>query len=275
MLLDTHCHLDAVEFDRDRDLVIRRAQMAGVKAIMIPAVDASNFDTVRILAHQFPQGVYALGIHPMYVERATADDLDRLRQAVHTHRHDPKLIAIGEIGLDFFIPEIAQGAAREKQEQFFQAQLQLARDFDLPVLLHVRKSQDVILKYLRRHAVQGGIAHAFNGSFQQAEQFIALGFALGIGGSMTYSRALQIRRLSIAISLESLVLETDAPDIAPSWLVDCRRNEPSEVARIAAIFAELRGTSLDALIEATGQTALRVCPRLSKVLQANCVIQPE
>jgi TatD DNase family protein len=262
MLLDTHCHLDASEFDQDRDLVIARAQTAGVTVIMIPAVEVSNFDTVRTLAHQFPQGAYALGIHPLYVERAESEDLALLKEALSTHKDDPRLVAVGEIGLDFFIPEISQGAAREKQERFFQAQLALARGFNLPVLLHVRRSQDVILKYLRRIRVTGGIAHAFNGSFQQAQQFIELGFALGMGGAMTYSRALQIRRLAQEISLESLVLETDSPDIAPEWLTGTRRNEPAEVARIAQALAALRGESLEDVLRATAQTALRVCPRL-------------
>ncbi len=263
MLFDTHCHLDAAEFDQDREPVIQRAQAAGVGGVLIPAVEVSNFETVRTLAHSFSQGAYALGIHPMYVERAEIADLDLLRNALTTYRTDSKLIAVGEIGLDFFIPEISQGPSREKQEQFFLAQLELAREFNLPVLLHVRKSQDIILKYLRRCVVPGGIAHAFNGSFQQAEQFISLGFALGMGGAMTYSRALQIRRLATEIGLDSLVLETDAPDIAPEWLTDPRRNEPAEVARIAQVFAALRGISELDLIQATGQTALRVCPRLS------------
>ena len=262
MLLDTHCHLDASEFNQDRDLVIARAQTAGVAVVIIPAVEVSNFDTVRLLAHQFSQGAYALGIHPMYVERAESGDLVLLREALITHKDDPKLIAVGEIGLDFFIPEISQGAAREKQELFFQAQLALAREFALPVLLHVRRSQDVILKYLRRCCVAGGIAHAFNGSFQQAQQFIDLGFALGIGGAMTYSRALQIRRLATEISLEWLVLETDAPDIAPEWMTQTRRNEPAEIARIAQALAALRGDTLKDVIDLTAKTALRVCPRL-------------
>ncbi len=263
MLLDTHCHLDASEFDQDRDLVIARAQAASLKGLIIPAVEVSNFDTVRILAHQFEQGAYALGIHPLYVARAEPEHLELLREVLIAHRDDPKLIAVGEIGLDFFVPEISQGSAREKQEMFFLAQLELAREFDLPVLLHVRRAQDFVLKYLRRCRVSGGIAHAFNGSFQQAQQFIDLGFALGLGGAMTYSRALQIRRLAKEISLDSLVLETDSPDIAPEWLAGTRRNEPEQVARIAQVVADLRGQSVNEVIDATARTALRVCPRLA------------
>ena len=262
MLFDTHCHLDAAEFDHDREQVIERAQAAGVQAIVIPAVDVANFDRVRVLAHSFAQGFYALGIHPMYVERAAPDALQQLREALLQYRADPKLTAVGEIGLDFFIPEISSGEPRTKQEFFYEAQLKLALEFDLPVLLHVRRSQDTLLKYLRRHRVRGGLAHAFNGSLQQAQQFVELGFALGIGGAMTFERALQIRRLATELELSALVLETDAPDISPGWLVKGSRNEPCEVLQIAQTLADLRGCSLEAVVQATALAAQRVCPRL-------------
>ena len=266
MLLDTHCHLDAVEFDPDRQQVIERAQTAGVKGILIPAVEVLNFDTVRSLAHGFPQGAYALGIHPMYVANAGETALTQLRNALNQHISDPRLIAVGEIGLDFFIPEISTGVPREKQIRYFEAQLQIAREFNLPVLLHVRRSQDEILKYLRRIKVRGGIAHAFNGSFQQAQQYIDLGFALGMGGAMTYTRALQIRRLAKEFSLDHLVLETDSPDIAPEWLTQTRRNEPAEIKGIAEVMANIRDISFNELIKQTGEAAMRVCPRWQKLL---------
>ena len=262
MLFDTHCHLDATEFDHDREQVIARAQAAGVQAIVIPAIEVANFDRVRRLAHSFTQGFYALGIHPMYVERAEPDALEQLREALLQHHADSKLIAVGEIGLDFFIPEISSGEPRAKQELFYEAQLKLALEFDLPVLLHVRRSQDTLLKYLRRHRVRGGIAHAFNGSMQQAQQFVELGFALGIGGAMTFERALQIRRLATEIDLSALVLETDAPDISPAWLPKGARNEPSEVLQIAQVLAALRGCSVDEIATVTAETARRVYPRL-------------
>jgi TatD DNase family protein len=263
MLFDTHCHLDAAEFDHDREQVIARAQAAGVQAIVIPAVEVANFDRVRVLAHSFAQGFYALGIHPMYVERAEPEALEQLREALLLHRSDSKLIAVGEIGLDFFIPEISSGEPRAKQEHFYEAQLKLALEFDLPVLLHVRRSQDSILKYLRRHRVRSGIAHAFNGSLQQAQQFVELGFALGIGGAMTFDRALQIRRLATELELSALVLETDAPDISPAWLAKGARNEPREVLQIAQTLAGLRGCSAEYVVKATAQTAQRVCPGLA------------
>lgn len=213
MLIDTHCHLDAAEFDTDRSEVIRHALEAGVQAIVIPAVERANFAVVRELAGQVAGGAYALGIHPLYVQRADDADLDALRDAIRQSLGDPRFVAIGEIGLDFFVPEIASGEPRARQERFYAAQLAMAAEFKLPVLLHVRKSQDILLKYLRRHERIGGIAHAFNGSAQQAQAFVEQGFALGLGGAMTYERALQIRRHATEVDLRHLVLETDAPDI--------------------------------------------------------------
>jgi TatD DNase family protein len=268
MLLDTHCHLDASEFALDREAVIARALAAGVQGILIPAVDPSNFEIVRALAHSVPGGAYALGIHPMYVQHVDDQALVQLRQALEARRDDLRLVAVGEIGLDFFVPEISQGEERAKQERFYVAQLKLAIEFDLPVILHVRRSQDVLLKYLRRHPVRGGLAHAFNGSVQQAQQFIDAGFALGFGGAMTYARALQIRRLACALPLESIVLETDAPDIAPAWLTETRRNEPAEVRRIAHALAELRGISYEEVLIKTAQAARSACPTLDLALRS-------
>ena len=268
MWTDTHCHLDAPEFDADRAAVIARAAAAGVTQIVLPAVELANFETVRALAqaHDF---VYALGIHPLYVARAQDDDLQRLRQALAAQRGDPRLVAVGEIGLDHFVP----GLGLARQEHFYVEQLKLAAEFDLPAILHVRRSADTLLKHLRRTPVRGGIAHAFNGSEQQAMAFVALGFKLGFGGAMTFERALQIRRLAQALPLEAIVLETDAPDIPPHWLYrtalqraagDTARNEPGELPRIAATLAELRGLSLHALAEATSANARAALPGLHR-----------
>lgn len=271
MLIDTHCHLDAQEFAQDRDSVIQRAEKQGVGAIVIPAVARFNFDTVRDLAHAFKGGAYALGIHPICVPAAHDADLAELESQIQRSLDDPRFVAIGEIGLDFFIPALKTPDMREKQERFYAAQLDLAVRYGLPVLLHVRRSQDILLKYLRRRAAIGGIAHAFNGSFQQAEQFIASGFALGFGGAMTFTRALQIRRLAAELPLESLVLETDAPDIPPAWLGEpggaTPRNEPGEVAGVARVMAELRNLALEDVIHATAVNARRVLPRLVGALE--------
>jgi TatD DNase family protein len=267
MWTDTHCHLDAAEFDADRDAVVARARVAGVAQIVVPAVGRENFDAVRRLAHAHGLA-YALGIHPLFVERAIDDDLRQLSDALAEHRGDPRLVAVGEIGLDHFVP----GLDRARQAQFYVAQLKLARRFDLPVILHVRRSADTLLKHLRVEKVRGGIAHAFNGSEQQALAFVALGFKLGFGGAMTFERALQIRRLAQALPADAIVLETDAPDIPPHWLYrtaaeraagQSSRNEPAELPRIAQTLAELRGLSLPALAELTSANARAALPGLT------------
>jgi len=266
VLIDTHCHLDALEFAADRDAVIKRAGREGVGAIVIPAVDRANFDAVETLAQRFVGGYYALGIHPIAVPDAQEEDLELLEQRLEAALHDDRFVGVGEIGLDFFLPELKQPAMRDKQVRFFEAQLQLAQGFGLPVIMHVRRSQDDILKYVRRCSGLTGIAHAFNGSFQQAGQFIDLGFALGFGGAMTFERALQIRRLASRLPLDALVLETDAPDIPPAWLSRPGeappRNEPAQLARIGHELARLRGLAYEDVVAATGNNARRVLPRL-------------
>ncbi len=269
MWIDSHCHLDAAEFDSDRDAVVARARAAGVTRLVIPAVEQGNFATVRAQAHAY-DAAYALGIHPLYTGRAGDGDLEALAQALLDHRSDPRLVAVGEIGLDHFVP----GLDPLRQEQFYLAQLKLARRFGLPVLLHVRRSADALLKGLRRFPVAGGIAHAFNGSAQQAAQFVAMGFKLGFGGTMTFERALQIRTLAATLPAQSLVLETDAPDIPPHWLYRTAaqrgagdgvqgRNEPAELPRIAATLAALRRLPLDELAALTSANARAALPRLA------------
>jgi TatD DNase family protein len=263
---DSHCHLDAPEFDADRAAVLARARAAGVAMLVLPAVEVAHFDRVRRLAHE-AGGAYALGIHPLYVERADDADLDRLAQALRVHREDPRLVAVGEIGLDHFVP----GLDRARQEHFYAAQLKLAREHALPVILHVRRSADGLLKHLRRTEVPGGIAHAFNGSDAQAAQFAARGFKLGFGGAMTFERALQIRHLAASVADEVPVLETDAPDIPPQWLyvkADDRtaqppaRNEPSQLPQIAHTLAALRGWTLDETAARTTANVRAALPRL-------------
>jgi len=256
-VIDTHCHLDAAEFDGDRAAVAGRAAAAGVDLMVVPAVERANFAAVDAVCREFPACVPAYGIHPLYVDRAQESDVDVLRQAL---MREPA-VAVGEIGLDFFVPE----PDVERQTHFFAAQLKVARDLQLPVLLHVRKAVDAVLAQLRRIAVPGGIAHAFNGSRQQAEEFIRLGFKLGFGGAMTHERATRLRALAAELPLASIVLETDAPDIPPAWLAaEGRRgrNEPSELPRIAAVLAGLRGMPVAELAAATAANARAVLPAL-------------
>jgi TatD DNase family protein len=190
----------------------------------------------------------------MYVDRAREEDLEALGA---TLRREPA-VAVGEIGLDAFV----EPRDDKSQSWWYASQLKLAREFDLPVLLHVRRAVDGILKELRRIAVPGGIAHAFNGSRQQADEFIKLGFKLGFGGAMTHPRATRLRELAATLPLEALVLETDAPDIPPEWL-NRGRNEPRELARIAGVLAELRGMAVGDLVAATTVNARAVLPRLT------------
>ena len=268
LCLDTHCHLDASEFDTDRLDVIDHAVQCGIDGVLIPAVRVENFDVVKNLAHQvsdqLPASCYTLGIHPIYTSFAKETDISILRQAIEQGLTDPRFVGIGEIGLDYFLPELDL----DKQAFFFEAQLDLAQEFNLPVILHVRRSQDAIIKALKNKKISGGIAHAFNGSLQQAENFSKLNFVLGFGGAMTYARALQIRRLAQELPFESLVLETDAPDIPPSWLGQgsTRRNEPSELSAIASVLAELRQSLISQTKDICAKNALRVLPRWQSLL---------
>jgi len=267
MWIDTHCHLDAHEFGDQSLALAAQAQQRGVGMVVIPAVDRANFAVVRELAHQAPNASYGLGIHPIYVPHAVEDDLVFMREAVAQAMDDPRFVAIGEIGLDFFIPMLCEPEMREKQVFFLREQLKIARDFELPVLCHVRKSQDQVLKHVRQVGPAGGIAHAFNGSFQQAQAYIDAGFKLGFGGNLTFTRALQIRRLAAELPLSSIVVETDAPDIAPSW-VHPGVNTPAEVAGIGEALAGLRGEEPGGVAAATSQNALDVMPRLRALMAA-------
>ncbi len=270
MWIDTHCHLDAAEFNGESLSVAAQAASAGVSAIVVPAIHVNNFATVAQLASARADCFYALGIHPMYVPTSRETDLIQLRTEVQRLMSQPdqasRFVAIGEIGLDFFVPALTQAPLREKQIFFYIEQLKIARDFGLPVLLHVRRSQDIILKHLRRIKVNGGIAHAFNGSEQQAQIFIDLNFKLGFGGAMTYTRALQIRRLASQLPLTAIVLETDAPDIAPSWLHAVNGgtaiNSPAELPQIGRVLAELRGLPESEVAAQTSANALAVMPRM-------------
>lgn len=246
MLIDTHCHLDAAEFDPDRDAVYQRSRAADVAAIVVPAVEFANFDAVLQACVRYPGCLPALGMHPMYIGRHRPEHLEALRAAIEKRRP----VAVGEIGLDFFVPDLDPAT----QEFYFVEQLKIAREFDLPVLLHIRRANDQVLKQLRRYQVRGGIAHAFNGSRQQADEFLKLNFKLGFGGAMTYPRALNLRRLAADLPLQAIVLETDAPDIPP-LSAHKQRNSPEYLPQIAAVLAELRGMEIDDVAAATTRNA--------------------
>ena len=276
--IDTHCHLDAAEFSAGLGDVRARALARGVAHCVLPAVAVGNFEAVRLLAHRFGDS-YALGIHPLCVPEAQEADLQALDAELSLRKDDARLVAVGEIGLDYFEPALQQSPMRERQEFFYREQLRLARKHGLPVMLHVRRSADKLLKHLRELQPDGGwhgIGHAFNGSAQQANEFIKLGLKLGFGGNVTFDSALQIRRLASELPLASLVMETDSPDIPPHWLYRTAleredgqgqgRNEPGELPRIAGVLAQLRGMSPDALALATTANALQAFPKLRGLL---------
>ena len=278
--IDTHCHLDAAEFAADGPAMRADARARGVACCVVPAVGVFNFDAVAGWAERHGDA-YALGIHPLCTGSAADDALAALAARLEAARDDPRLVAVGEIGLDYFVP----GLDDARQQHFFREQLRLARRFDLPVLLHVRRSVDRVLRHLREVGGSGagrhrwrGIAHAFNGSLQQAETFVGLGLKLGVGGTATFDRALQVRRVVQAVPLSSIVLETDAPDIPPHWLYrnaedradgsPQARNSPVELPAIGAAVAALRGIAPEALAEASTAAAWEAMPRLRSLMQA-------
>lgn len=255
MLIDTHCHLDLIQ--EDSALVMQAAHAQGVQAVVVPGVSRDNFDRIIQLNAAFPNAFYALGIHPLFVAQAQAADLAVLARLLATHRP----VAVGEIGLDYYV----QRDNAAQQLHFFKQQLALAQQFALPVILHVRGAIDAVLNCLREYPVVGGVAHAFNGSFQQAEQLIKLGFKLGFGGAMTYDRAKKIRRLATELPLTAIVLETDSPDMPPAWLAKSTPNTPEQLPKIAQLLAALRQISVETLMTQTTANARTLFPAI-----ANC-----
>lgn len=277
MWIDTHCHWDASEFGEPARAAIWReeARAVGVTCCVVPSIHTANFDAVRAWAH-LHDDVYALGIHPLYARHAGTADLDRLDDALARWRDDPRLVALGEIGLDGFVPELQTPARQMHAEWIYREQLKLAKKHGLPVILHVRKSADRLLKHLREIGASGGIAHAFNGSQVQANRFLALNFCLGFGGTVTFDAAQRIRALAKTVPIDGFVLETDAPDIPPTWLyVTAERraagevptpNSPATLPQIAAIFAHLRSAPVEAIAMQNTANASRVLPRLGRLL---------
>ena len=266
VLVDTHCHFDAAEFDPDRDALYAATKVsscetapagARIATIVVPAIERANFGTVASICRDYPGCVSAYGIHPLYVDRARPEDLDALRATLGREA----VVAVGEIGLDRHV----EPRDDARQTFYFVEQMKIAREFDLPVLLHVRKAIDPVLKCLRVARVPGGIAHAFNGSREQAQEFIKLGFKLGFGGAMTFEGSKRIRELAASLPLDCIVLETDAPDIPPAWK-DGGRNTPADLLPIAETLAKLRHLPLAEIAAATTRNARAVLPRLDKFL---------
>lgn len=255
MWIDSHCHLDSPEFDADRDDVVAQSQAAGVDAIINLPGHVDHFAQAKATRERYGC-LTGFGIHPMWVAGphtiSKREDIATLRAWVEREKPD----LIGEIGLDFFIPDFNQ----VEQEWFFSEQLKVARDFDLAVSLHVRRSQDHILKHLRRIKVRGGFAHAFNGSAQQAAEFVKLGFCLGFGGTATFPQAQRVRALLRHVPMENVVVETDAPDIPPSFLGtmgSAARNSPVHLPKIGEMLAQVRGMSAESFAAETSANVRR------------------
>jgi len=225
--------------------VYAAAIASGVDTLVIPAVSRDNFAAVAATCEHFPGCLPAWGLHPMAIDVHRPEHLADLRAQIAAQRP----VAIGEIGLDLFVD-----LDYPTQEYFYVEQLKIAQEFDLPVLLHCRRANDPLLKHLRKIRVRGGIAHAFNGSPQQADEFIKLGFKLGFGGAFTWPRANNLRRLAVDLPLEAIVLETDSPDIPPAW-IGRGRNAPGELPRIAQTLADLRQVDLAVVAQATTRSA--------------------
>ena len=245
-LIDTHCHLDVEEFDADRPAVLSRARAAGVVAQVVPAIHRSGWKFLLELCGAEPDLHPALGLHPVYLAQHRDEDLAALAAAIAADRP----VAVGEIGLDWYVEELD----REQQQRLFERQLAIARDADLPVILHVRRAHDVVLSTLKRLRVRGGVAHAYSGSLEQARQYLDLGFRLGFGGMLTFERSTRLRRLARELPLEAIVLETDAPDLTVASHRG-ERNSPEYLPECLAALAEVRGEAPAAIAAQTTANA--------------------
>ena len=250
-LIDTHCHLDNDRFSPDRIEVIDNCHKHGITKMVVPATNASGWLQLLMLC-ETQKGLYpALGLHPMFIAQHKDKDIKSLQKWIVDHRQ--QVVAVGEIGLDYYDKQLD----RKRQQKLFEAQLQISQENDLPVILHVRKAHDRVLKTLKRNPVKGGIVHAFSGSEQQAERYIDMGFKLGFGGTMTYDNSRRIHTLAANLPLESIVLETDAPDMVVSSHHG-ERNSPEYLVEILAALVALRKESKKEIAKQTTQNAINV-----------------
>jgi TatD DNase family protein len=247
--IDTHCHFDHPVFDADRSEVVHAMHEAGVTDLILPAVSAASWQRLRRITESSPHFHASYGLHPMFMAEHRDVDIADLRKWLEHERP----VAVGECGLDFFIPEPDKTA----QVTLFQQQIRLAREFDLPLIIHARKAVDEVLKYIRQTGSLRGVIHSFSGSQQQAGQLIEQGFYLGVGGTITYQRAQRLRKVISSVPPERLLLETDAPDQPDSnWRG--KRNEPARLAGIAAVLAEITETGVEQIANITTNNAQRL-----------------
>lgn len=249
LITDTHCHIDVSDFDHDRRQVLDNCQQNNIKKIIVPAINRAGWDNLLHICHQYP-GLYpALGLHPVFIDEHRAADSENL----NTYIEKVKPVAVGEIGLDFYLKEL--NASR--QINIFEQQLDVARNHSLPVILHVRKAHDKVLQLLKKHRVQGGTCHAFNGSLDQARQYRELGFKLGFGGTMTYPNARKIHQLASDIELSEIVLETDAPDMVVAEHQG-ERNSPEYILDSLAALSRIKQLDTDTIAEQTSKNAAEI-----------------
>ncbi|MGD8927003.1 MAG: TatD family hydrolase [Thioalkalispiraceae bacterium] len=248
-LIDSHCHIDVADFDADRDEVLSRCRQQGIHSLIVPAIDVAGWDKLLSLCDK-EQGLYpALGLHPVFLDQHQQGDVEKLEAKLAT----TEVVAVGEIGLDFYIKELD----RDEQMQFFEAQLAIAANLDLPVILHVRKAHEDVLASLKKYKVKGGVSHAFNGSLQQAQQYLDMGFKLGFGGTMTYKGSHKIHQLARQLPLEAIVLETDAPDMVVASHRG-ERNSPEYLVESLKALAQLRDEDINTVAAQTTANAREV-----------------
>lgn len=227
--VDTHCHLNFSQFNDDRAEMLMRAHQVGVSHVVVPGVTAASWDMQRDFAKRYAHWFNAFGLHPYFIDQHLPEHVALLRVALSKG----DAVAVGEIGLDATCNDMP------KQRDLLLSQLDMAVEFELPVILHHRKTLDELLKHIRERKLHRGVVHAFSGSEQQAMAWVEQGFKLGVGGVITYSRAQKTRRAIAEVPLKALVLETDSPDM-PTCGKQGERNEPAYITRVFDALCDLR-----------------------------------
>ena len=246
-LVDSHCHLDFPQFDKDRVAIIRECEQAGIKQFIVPGVSAATWSRLSHVAKDFSCIHIAYGLHPYFVDEHKQADVLKLERILKTN----KPVAIGEIGLDFYRKDLDP----VKQQTLFEEQLSLAQELQLPVILHVRKAHQQTLETLKKYQLVGGVVHAFNGSYEQARSYMDLGFSFGLGGALTYANATKLRSLALRLPLQNIFLETDSPDMSPANFTGAY-NTPLTILKVLAVLHEIRPDSISTITETTTNNVL-------------------
>jgi TatD DNase family protein len=246
VIIDSHCHIDFNDFDADRNEVIQRAQQLGVEKIIVPGVQRTRWDRVRDCCDAYPALYPCYGLHPYFIAEHHRDDIDALARYIEQHRP----VAIGECGLDFFLKQLD----REQQHFYFEQQLDIALQADLPVVIHARKSSEAVIDAIKQRPGLRGMIHSYSGSYQQAVKLIDLGFYLSFGGPVTFEKSTRLRGLVSQLPLDSILVETDAPD-QPGQMANGQRNEPAFIAEVVEQIAQLHHTDINRVAAITTENA--------------------